>query len=111
MRPLNIISVHNHYLMAGGEDQVFASEARLLRERGHQVTQVEETLSKPCTRQLLRLSGIGPPESFREHRTNAGDVVPVGDQPFFVTETRAFDNRIASPRASSMKPKSVSATA
>ena len=41
MRRLNIISVHNHYLTAGGEDQVFESEARLLRERGHQVTQVK----------------------------------------------------------------------
>jgi len=42
MRPLNIISVHNRYLIAGGEDQVFESEARLLREYGHRVTQVEE---------------------------------------------------------------------
>jgi glycosyltransferase involved in cell wall biosynthesis len=47
MRPLNIISVHNHYLMAGGEDQVFESEARLLREGGHQVTQVEEQNAFP----------------------------------------------------------------
>lgn len=47
MRRLNIISVHNHYLMAGGEDQVFESEARLLRECGHQVTQVEEENAYP----------------------------------------------------------------
>jgi glycosyltransferase involved in cell wall biosynthesis len=47
MHPLNIISVHNRYLMAGGEDQVFVSEARLLRERGHQVTQVEEQNAYP----------------------------------------------------------------
>lgn len=47
MRRLNIISVHNHYLTAGGEDQVFESEARLLRERGHQVTQVEEQNAYP----------------------------------------------------------------
>ncbi len=47
MHPLNIISVHNRYLMAGGEDQVFESEARLLRERGHQVTQVEEQNAYP----------------------------------------------------------------
>jgi glycosyltransferase involved in cell wall biosynthesis len=47
MRRLNIISVHNRYLMAGGEDQVFESEARLLRERGHQVTQVEEQNAYP----------------------------------------------------------------
>ena len=49
MRPLHIVSVHNRYLMAGGEDQVFESEARLLREYGHQVTQVEEQNSNPDT--------------------------------------------------------------
>jgi glycosyltransferase involved in cell wall biosynthesis len=42
MRRLNIISVHNRYLLAGGEDQVFESEVQLLRDRGHQVTQIEE---------------------------------------------------------------------
>ena len=47
MRSLNIISVHNRYLMAGGEDQVFESEARLLRERGHRVTQIEEQNAYP----------------------------------------------------------------
>jgi glycosyltransferase involved in cell wall biosynthesis len=47
MRPLSIISVHNHYLTAGGEDQVFESEARLLRERGHEVRQIEEQNSYP----------------------------------------------------------------
>jgi hypothetical protein len=49
MRPLSIISVHNHYLIAGGEDQVFESEARLLRDHGHQVTQVEEQNAYPDT--------------------------------------------------------------
>ncbi len=47
MRRLNIISVHNRYLQAGGEDQVFESEARLLREQGHQVTQIEEQNAYP----------------------------------------------------------------
>jgi len=47
MRRYNIISVHNRYLMAGGEDQVFESEARLLREAGHEVMQVEEQNSYP----------------------------------------------------------------
>ncbi len=47
MRRLRIISVHNRYLMAGGEDQVFESEARLLRERGHEVTQIEEQNAYP----------------------------------------------------------------
>lgn len=47
MRRLKIISVHNRYLMAGGEDQVFESEARLLRDHGHEVTQVEEQNAYP----------------------------------------------------------------
>jgi glycosyltransferase involved in cell wall biosynthesis len=47
MRSLNIISVHNRYLMAGGEDQVFESEARLLRDHGHTVTQIEEQNAYP----------------------------------------------------------------
>jgi len=47
MRPLKIISVHNRYVQPGGEDQVFESEARLLKESGHQVTQVQEQTSYP----------------------------------------------------------------
>jgi len=34
---LNILSLHNYYQQPGGEDQVFAAEASLLREKGHQV--------------------------------------------------------------------------
>lgn len=49
MSPLKIITVHNRYLMAGGEDQVFESEARLLRAHGHEVTQVEEQNENPDT--------------------------------------------------------------
>jgi len=47
MRRLNIVSVHNRYLVAGGEYQVFESEARLLREHGHHVTQIEEQNAYP----------------------------------------------------------------
>ncbi len=47
MRPLKIISVHNRYLQPGGEDQVFESEARLLKESGHLVTQVQEQTAYP----------------------------------------------------------------
>ena len=47
MRPLKIISVHNRYVQPGGEDQVFESEARLLTEAGHQVTQVQEQTTYP----------------------------------------------------------------
>ena len=34
---MKILSVHNSYQMPGGEDQVFAQEADLLRSHGHQV--------------------------------------------------------------------------
>lgn len=47
MRRLKIISVHNRYVQPGGEDQVFESEARLLNEYGHQVTQVQEQTTYP----------------------------------------------------------------
>src|SRR2546423_4156222 len=46
---MKIVAVHNRYLMAGGEDQVFESETRLLRERGHEVTQLEEQNTYPDT--------------------------------------------------------------
>ena len=34
---MNILSVHNSYQTPGGEDQVFAQEADLLRAHGHKV--------------------------------------------------------------------------
>ena len=34
---MKILSVHNSYQQPGGEDQVFAQEADLLRLHGHQV--------------------------------------------------------------------------
>ncbi len=36
---MRILSVHNYYRQPGGEDEVFAAEAALLAERGHQVRQ------------------------------------------------------------------------
>jgi len=36
---MNILLVHNYYQQAGGEDQVFADETALLRERGNHVAQ------------------------------------------------------------------------
>jgi glycosyltransferase involved in cell wall biosynthesis len=47
MCALKIISVHNHYVQPGGEDQVFESEACLLKEYGHEVKQVEEQTTFP----------------------------------------------------------------
>ena len=34
---MKVLLVHNHYKQPGGEDQVFASEARLLERQGHRV--------------------------------------------------------------------------
>ena len=34
---MRVLLIHNKYQQAGGEDEVFAAEARLLEERGHQV--------------------------------------------------------------------------
>ena len=39
---MNVISVHNRYLLRGGEDEVFESEASLLTQYGWQVTPVVE---------------------------------------------------------------------
>lgn len=40
-RPLRILIAHNRYQQAGGEDTVFASESRLLREAGYDVMCLE----------------------------------------------------------------------
>src|SRR5688500_5602362 len=37
---MNILLVHNFYQQPGGEDQVFADEAKMLRDRGHDVRQI-----------------------------------------------------------------------
>jgi glycosyltransferase involved in cell wall biosynthesis len=44
---LNIISVHNRYLLRGGEDEVFESEASLMTQYGWQVTPVIEQNTHP----------------------------------------------------------------
>jgi glycosyltransferase involved in cell wall biosynthesis len=36
---MNVLIVHNFYQQPGGEDQVFADETKLLRDRGHDVRQ------------------------------------------------------------------------
>ena len=43
---VNILLVHCHYRLPGGEDAVFAAEAQLLRARGHSVFTYE--LSNPA---------------------------------------------------------------
>lgn len=38
---MDILLVHNYYQQAGGEDQVFSSEAQLLEKRGHKIARYE----------------------------------------------------------------------
>jgi glycosyltransferase involved in cell wall biosynthesis len=42
LAPDTILSVHNHYQQAGGEDRVFASETALLETNGHTVLRHED---------------------------------------------------------------------
>lgn len=44
---MNILLVHCHYRLPGGEDAVFAAEAQLLRDRGHHVTVYEQANPAP----------------------------------------------------------------
>ena len=47
VKPLNVITVHNRYLMRGGEDEVFESEARLLRDHGCTVQAISQEMTYP----------------------------------------------------------------
>jgi glycosyltransferase involved in cell wall biosynthesis len=46
-KPLHVITVHNRYLMRGGEDEVFESEARLLEDRGCKVQAISQEMTYP----------------------------------------------------------------
>jgi glycosyltransferase involved in cell wall biosynthesis len=48
---MKIVLVHNYYRQSGGEDAVFAAEAALLRQKGHEVVQFTED--------NRRINGIG----------------------------------------------------
>jgi hypothetical protein len=54
---MKILLAHNYYRQPGGEDEVFASETRLLRDRGHEVVQFS------LCRWLLERSGTARPIS------------------------------------------------
>lgn len=47
-KPLSVISVHNRYLLRGGEDEVFESEARLLEENGCTVKMIGQEMTDPA---------------------------------------------------------------
>ena len=54
---MKILLVHTHYQQPGGEDQVFADEARLLANSGHQV--VRYTLHNDAIDGMSRLRVAG----------------------------------------------------
>lgn len=47
-KPLSVISVHNRYLLRGGEDEVFESEARLLAQNGCTVKMIGQDMINPA---------------------------------------------------------------
>jgi glycosyltransferase involved in cell wall biosynthesis len=51
---VRVLLVHNHYQQPGGEDQVFATEARLLASAGHEVETF--TLHNDAVRDMSRLA-------------------------------------------------------
>ena len=54
---IRVVLVHNFYRQPGGEDRVFATEAQVLRERGHQVFTYSRRNPKEGGAAVLRLCG------------------------------------------------------
>jgi glycosyltransferase involved in cell wall biosynthesis len=67
---MKILSVHNLYQQPGGEDQVFAQEADLLRSHGHQVAlyQASNDQVTGANRLVLLRNTIWNPETYQELR-------------------------------------------
>jgi glycosyltransferase involved in cell wall biosynthesis len=53
VKPLRILSVHNSYQQAGGEDIVFAAERDLLRSYGHEVFEYMDTNDRLVSMSLV----------------------------------------------------------
>ncbi len=56
-KPLTVLTVHNRYQLRGGEDEVFESEARLLREYGCDVHTISQEAANPSG--LIEKARIG----------------------------------------------------
>ena len=73
-KPLNILLVHCHYRLAGGEDVVFADECALLKAHGHHVTLYERRndeatgAAAPAQKLLLPLRAVYNFQTVREVR-------------------------------------------
>ncbi|NJN02932.1 MAG: glycosyltransferase family 4 protein [Leptolyngbyaceae cyanobacterium SL_1_1] len=53
---MQILSIHNSYQIRGGEDESWAAEVRLLKEKGHQVEIYEESNDRADQLNSLRLA-------------------------------------------------------
>jgi glycosyltransferase involved in cell wall biosynthesis len=84
---MRLLSVHNRYLIRGGEDEVRDAEERLLREKGHQIETYEEDNERVAALGKLQvaLKTIWSTEAYEAMRTQlrrqAYDIVHV--QNFF----------------------------
>ena len=63
-----VLIVHNHYRIPGGEDTVAESEAKLLREHGHEVFLYERSNDEACGKLTMALESIFSIRSYREIR-------------------------------------------
>jgi len=84
---MRLLSVHNRYLIRGGEDEVREAEERLLREKGHQIETYEEDNERVAALSKLQvaLKTVWSTEAYTAMRTQlrrqAYDIVHV--QNFF----------------------------
>ena len=84
---MRLLSVHNRYLIRGGEDEVREAEERLLREKGHQIETYEEDNERVAAlgRLQVALKTVWSTEAYEAMRTQlrrqAYDIVHV--QNFF----------------------------
>lgn len=53
---MKVLQIHTRYREAGGEDAVVADEAQLLRDAGHEVTQLQATNPRSAPRAALALA-------------------------------------------------------
>jgi glycosyltransferase involved in cell wall biosynthesis len=72
---MNLLLLHNYYQRSGGEDAVFASEAALLRQYGHSVTEFEQHNSAIRSGGVAAFLAIWNPKTHRQIRTLAPSAV------------------------------------
>jgi glycosyltransferase involved in cell wall biosynthesis len=67
---MRILMVHNHYQQAGGEDQVFDAESRVLEQQGHRVIRLHRQYSDlvDMTRAMIARRSVWNGDTFREVR-------------------------------------------